>query len=103
MRPSLNEIRKRTIVMVLAVIAALTALVVRVGYWQIVRGDELTKKAKAQQQGSSIITASRGNIYDRNGKVLAESASVNTLICNPEDVKADGDAKSVLRPKRQTL
>ncbi len=92
MRPSLNEIRKRTIVMVLAVIAALTALVVRVGYWQIVRGDELTKKAKAQQQGSSIITASRGNIYDRNGKVLAESASVNTLICNPEDVKADGDA-----------
>jgi stage V sporulation protein D (sporulation-specific penicillin-binding protein) len=78
--------------MVLAVIAALTALVVRVGYWQIVRGDELTKKAKAQQQGSSIITASRGNIYDRNGKVLAESASVNTLICNPEDVKADGDA-----------
>lgn len=92
MKPSLNEIKKRTIVMVLAVIAALTALIVRVGYWQIIRGEELTKKAKAQQQGSSIITAARGNIYDRNGKVLAESASVNTLICNPEDVKADGDA-----------
>lgn len=91
-KPSLNEIKKRTIVMVLAVIAVLAALTCRVAYWQIIRGDELTKKAKAQQQGSSIITASRGNIYDRNGKVLAESASVNTLICNPEDVKADGDS-----------
>ncbi len=92
MKPSLNEIKRRTIIMVLAVICALVALVVRVAYWQIIRGDELSEKAKAQQQGSSIITASRGNIYDRNGKVLAESASVNTLICNPEDVKADGDA-----------
>lgn len=92
MKPSLNEIKRRTVIMVLAVICALAALVVRVAYWQIIRGDELSEKAKAQQQGSSIITAARGNIYDRNGKILAESASVNTLICNPEDVKADGDA-----------
>lgn len=92
MKPSLNEIKKRTVIMVLVVTAALAALVVRVAYWQIIRGDELSGKAKAQQQGSSIITASRGNIYDRNGKVLAESASVNTLICNPEDIKEDGDA-----------
>lgn len=92
MKPSLTEIKKRTLIMVLVVVGLLIALVIRVAYWQVVRGDELTSKAKAQQQGSSIITASRGKIYDRNGKVLAESASVNTLICNPEDIKADGDA-----------
>lgn len=78
--------------MTLVIAAALAALVVRVAYWQIIRGDELSEKAKAQQQGSSIITASRGRIFDRNGKVLAQSASVNTLICNPEDIKEDGDA-----------
>ena len=92
MKPSLNEIRKKTLIMMLIVIGALAVLIVRVAYWQIIRGDELSSKAKAQQQGSSIITASRGSIYDRNGKVLAESASVNTLICNPEDIKEDGDA-----------
>ena len=92
MKPSLTEIKKRTLIMVLVVVGLLIALVIRVAYWQVVRGDELTSKAKAQQQGSSIITASRGKIYDRNGKVLVESASVNTLICNPEDIKADGDA-----------
>ena len=52
-------------------------------------------KAKAQQQGSSIVTASRGDIYDRNGKVLAESATVNTLICNPKDIEADGDSEVI--------
>ncbi|MCD8180138.1 MAG: PASTA domain-containing protein [Firmicutes bacterium] len=92
MKPSLNEIKKRTVVMVLIVTALLAALVMRVAYWQIIRGDELSEKAKAQQQGSSIITASRGSIYDRNGKVLAESASVNTLICNPEDIRENGNA-----------
>ncbi len=92
MKPSLKEIKRRTLVMTLIVTAALAALIVRVAYWQIVRGDELSEKAKAQQQGSSIITASRGRIFDRNGKVLAQSASVNTLICNPEDIKEDGDA-----------
>ncbi|MCH5211190.1 MAG: PASTA domain-containing protein [Oscillospiraceae bacterium] len=95
MKPSLSEIRKRTVVMMLMVTAVLAVLVIRVAYWQIIRGDELRSKAKAQQQGSSIITASRGNIYDRNGKVLAESASVNTLICNPEDIKKSGDASVI--------
>lgn len=95
MKPSLNEIKRKTLIIVAVIIAALAALVLRVAYWQIIRGGELSDKAKAQQQGSSIITASRGNIYDRNGKVLAESASVNTLICNPEDIKEDGDAEVI--------
>lgn len=92
MKPSLNEINKKSAVIAAAVVIALAALTLRVGYWQIIRGEELSAKARAQQQGSGVITASRGTIYDRNGKVLAESASANTLICNPEDVKADGNA-----------
>lgn len=92
MKPSLNEINKKSTIIAVAVVIALAALTLRVGYWQIIRGEELSSKARAQQQGSGVITASRGTIYDRNGKVLAESASANTLICNPEDVKADGNA-----------
>lgn len=95
MKPSLNEIKKRTVVIVSIVILLLIALIARVAYWQVIRGEELTQKAKSQQQSGNIITASRGKIYDRNGKVLAESASVNTLICNPEDIKADGDSETI--------
>ena len=95
MKPSLNEIKKKTIFMVCIVAVLLALLVLRVAYWQIIRGDELSSKAKAQQQGSSVVTASRGDIYDRNGKVLAESATVNTLICNPKDIEADGDSEVI--------
>lgn len=81
--------------MTVIVVAALAALAVRTAYWQIIRGEELSKRAKNQQQGNSIITAARGNIYDRNGKVLAQSASVNTLICNPQDIKNNGNAEVI--------
>lgn len=95
MKPSLNEIKKRTVIMLGIVIGILGLLVVRVAYWQIIRGEELSSKAKAQQQSGSVITAARGKIYDRNGKVLAESATVSTLICNPEDIKKDGDSSVI--------
>lgn len=81
--------------MTVIVVAALAALAVRTAYWQIIRGEELSKRAKNQQQGNSIITAARGNIYDRNGKLLAQSASVNTLICNPQDIKNNGNAEVI--------
>ena len=91
-KPSLNKIRKRMLVMTGIIIAALGLLVVRMAYWQIIRGEEMSTKAKNQQQSDDVVTASRGKIYDRNGKVLAESASVDTLVCNPQDVKENGDA-----------
>ena len=50
MKPSLNEIKKKTIFMVCIVVVLLALLVLRVAYWQIIRGDELSGKAKAQQQ-----------------------------------------------------
>lgn len=95
--PSLNSIKKRILPMVILVLIGMALLVVRLVYWQIIRGEELSAKVKNQQTGSSVITASRGKIYDRNGKTLAESVSANTLVCNPQDVKADGDAAVIAR------
>lgn len=42
MKPSLNEIKKKTIFMVCIVAVLLALLVLRVAYWQIIRGDELS-------------------------------------------------------------
>lgn len=95
--PSLNGIKKRILPMVIIVLICMAALVGRLAYWQIIRGEELSARAKSQQTGSSTITASRGKIYDRNGKALAESVSANTLVCNPKDVKESGDAETVAR------
>jgi cell division protein FtsI/penicillin-binding protein 2 len=44
---------------------------VRLFYWQIVKGKELSKEASLQYSGSKKINASRGNIYANDGTWLA--------------------------------
>lgn len=87
--------RVRTLVGLGVFFAALVVLLGRILYWQTVRGAELRARAESQQLNNTNITASRGTIYDRNGKALAESASVNTVICNPEQLEKDGAAEIV--------
>jgi len=66
------------------------ALIFRIGYWQIKRGNEMKQRVLEQQTNETAINPSRGTIYDRNHKVLAESATVNTVVCNPQQIKKDG-------------
>ncbi|MBP3360507.1 MAG: PASTA domain-containing protein [Clostridia bacterium] len=71
------------------IVVLLLALIIKVAYWQLVRGEDMRAAVERQQTGSTNVIAARGTIYDRNGKALAESATVNTLICNPQDVDKD--------------
>lgn len=89
----LGKMRKRCLVPFAAAAVMLGVLILRIGYWQFVRGEELKNKAVAQQTRSSAVTANRGTIYDRNGKVLAESASVNTVVCNPKKITSYKDSE----------
>lgn len=89
--PSLNSIKKRTTIIIVATFAVFAAVILKMAWWQIVKGPELSKTAKQMQTSDTVERANRGKILDRNGKVLAESASVKTLVCNPQDVRASGD------------
>lgn len=84
---------KRTLIIFGILLVVFIILIVRVGYWQFVRGDELKAKAEKQVLRDTRVIADRGTIYDRNGKAIAQSASANTLICNPKDIKAAGAEK----------
>ena len=63
------------------------ALIVRIAYLQIIKGEELTIAAREQQTVDSLITPERGNIYDRNYKVMASNMTVETLSISPADVR----------------
>ena len=52
----------------------------------IVHHDEYQLKASNQQTLDMSVSASRGNIYDRNGNVMAMSATVYNLILSPNDL-----------------
>ncbi|MCD8390222.1 MAG: PASTA domain-containing protein [Firmicutes bacterium] len=95
MTPSLNNVKRRTRIMIIAVLVCFIALIARLGYWQLFRGAEMSETVQRQQQSTSAVTTSRGKIYDRNGKVLAESASSKNLVCNPVDIEEDGNAELI--------
>lgn len=89
---TLGRMKKRSLILLALLVLLLAALVVRIGYWQIIRGNEMKEAVLRQQTGQTAINAGRGTIYDRNQKVLAESATVNTVVCNPQQIKKDGGA-----------
>lgn len=86
---TLGRMKKRSFRLFAVLIAMLFLLIIRIAYWQIARGNEMKEAVLQQQTGQTAINASRGTIYDRNQKVLAESATVNTVVCNPQQVKKD--------------
>ena len=72
---TISQMRKRAFMIFVLIASVLLALIVRVGYWQIIRGEELKEAVMRQQTNQTEIIASRGTIYDRNQKVLAERRS----------------------------
>ena len=89
---TVSKMRKRAFVIFTLIALVLIALIIRIGYWQVIRGEELKDAVMRQQTNQADIIAGRGTIYDRNQKVLAESATVNTVVCNPQQIQKDKSA-----------
>ncbi len=53
---------------------------------QITRHEELQGKAVSQQTRRTVVTASRGTIYDASGNILAISSSAETIILSPKEI-----------------
>lgn len=53
----------------------MTLLILRMGYWQIVRADELKTMAASMQKVDTELEPVRGTIYDSNMNVLAEAVT----------------------------
>ena len=53
---------------------------------QITRHEELQAKAVSQQTRSSVVTASRGAIYDVSGNILAISSTAETIFLSPKEI-----------------
>lgn len=91
-----NASKKRLLVAFIIVIIISFALIIRLGYIQIVKGEELKKGALEQWTKGIEIKAKRGVIYDRNGKELAISVSSHTVWASPANiVDAQNTAKKL--------
>ena len=85
MKAAVNYNKRGFGALIIIAILAL-AIIGRLAYLQLVKGDEYTAKAESQQLGDNEIKASRGTIYDANMNVLAQSASVWSVYINPSKI-----------------
>lgn len=79
--------RRRLLGFLLIVSLILFALIIRNGYIQLVWGNELHEKAVTQWTRSLDVYPQRGNIYDRNKAVLAQSASADSIAIRPNQLE----------------
>lgn len=80
-------VKKRLLFVLVTFTCLIFLLLIRIGYIQLVQGEQLRKEAYIQQNMGRVINPKRGTIYDRNGKELAISASVETVSVNPQDIR----------------
>lgn len=79
--------------MIIAILI-LFILAIRIGYIQLIKGEELQSMAYAQQTLDRSINPKRGTIYDCSGNnVLAVSSTVETITVTPTNIKKEDREK----------
>ncbi|MDD4779693.1 MAG: penicillin-binding transpeptidase domain-containing protein [Tissierellia bacterium] len=86
--------KKRMLVFLICFFLVTIALIVRLGYIQLIKGNEYKKAAMENWARDVTISAKRGIIYDARGKKLAVSVNSNTVTCFPADVKKSMQVKT---------
>ncbi|MCQ6558270.1 stage V sporulation protein D [Paenibacillus mendelii] len=90
MKVSNVTVRRRLFIALIVSILAFSLLAVRLGYVQLLTGEELAAKAEDSWRREIPFSAKRGEIWDRNGVRLAYNISSPTVMVIPAQIK---DAK----------
>ncbi len=76
----------RSFVLFLVIVLLFAVGTSRLFYFQILHGKEYAEKAQNQQLSDKEIEARRGTIYDSQGNVLAQSATVYNIFIDPSHI-----------------
>ena len=91
-------IRRRLVLLMVIFLGLFLALSARLFHLQVVEAQALQMRAQSQWTSESTIQPTRGRILDRNGNVLAQSATAYTLSVSPRRVKDAAAMARVLAP-----
>lgn len=78
--------KKRIRIMLFIILIVLGFLIIRLAWIQLIKGKFYKALAEQQQNLDREISAKRGIIYDRNGEILAMSASSEMITINPNNI-----------------
>lgn len=83
----INAYKRRVLVLVVLLMSGFGFIIGRLYYIQVYRHEHYLNLALKQQVTKVVIAPRRGDIMDRTGKVLATSAMLHSLYCDPTLIK----------------
>ncbi len=81
------QTKKRILITFLFLSLLMVAILFRTAWIQVVNAEKYTDMAKSQQTSDVPIAPKRGNIYDRNGEMLASSATCYSVWLRPAQLR----------------
>ena len=89
--PGRQMLRRALVLAALFGVGLFALLLGRLAQLQIAEHDRFEQMALQQQLRQTPSSVSRGDIYDRNGRPLAVSASVENVYLSPAEIQANGE------------
>ncbi len=83
------------------VIAMLGLLLVRLWFLQIISGEEYAARAEGNHLRTVVVEAPRGNILDRNGRVLVANKPGKNVVARPSELRGDARERILGRLARR--
>ena len=99
-----QRLRQRTAVLIIMILMiGFGAVITRLSFLTLVQGSALQEDAVDQQLKDTTLPAKRGTIYDANGTILAESASVWQVVMAPIYFETDEQRVAVAQGLSEIL
>lgn len=99
-----QRLRQRSAILIMMILVlGFGAALARLSLLTLVQGRELQERAVDQQLADTTLTAKRGTIFDANGNVLAESASVWQVVMAPVNFETDEQREAAARGLSEIL
>jgi len=86
-----GKIQMRSVSLSVICLVLASALVLRLFYLQVIKNNYYENKVIEQMVYETSISAPRGNILDRNGRVIATSYKTERLYMSPSAIKSEDD------------
>ncbi len=90
-----KRVRRIAFFMVILGVLCFIPVVIKMAKIQLVDYEFYQARAIEQQTRDTIVTPERGTIYDRNGNIVAMSATVETVFISPKEIKDDEMARTI--------
>ena len=99
-KPSKTMVTRIIVIMVSLILSLSIVSGISLFNIMVIKGEEYQNKASEQQLYDSLVTAPRGDIYDRNMQILATSSPAWTVYITPNGIKRLKDEKEAETVKK---